>query len=322
MLLVLCGIILAIVAHTRQSPLAELEQKRVRLIQYIFKEGNLPASYPDKIDPNYTDSSSRASSERYTVRMRNNITSEAYLYLAENKSENLMIVVGSHDCDVRECMAPEIAYFLGTGYSVLAISLPAADGDAWHSRHYKLAELETGDFSPISYFVEPVARSLNYAIGRHGFSDVAMTGFSGGGWLTVLYSALDTRVQRSYPVAGSLPRDYREEGSELEDYYDPALPELRKIAAYYDYEQALPALYSIANYYDLYLLGASPRPRSQVQILNLDDSCCFKGRVYLERPYAQMLGKELEKMGGGSIRVVVLNLSRHEFSPDALALIR
>jgi len=55
---------------------------------------------------------------------------------------------------------------------------------------------------PLRYFVEPVAIGLNYTR-RLGYALTAMAGLSGGGWTTMLYAALDPRVQRSYPVAGS-----------------------------------------------------------------------------------------------------------------------
>jgi hypothetical protein len=91
------------------------------------------------------------------------------------------------------------------------------------------------------------------------FYDIAMVGLSGGGWTTTVYSAIDTRISKSYPVAGSLPFSLRYQG---------------RVG---DWEQTDPGLYSIAGYLDLYVLGASGPARSQLQVLNTRDPCCFAG---------------------------------------------
>jgi hypothetical protein len=87
-----------------------------------------------------------------------------------------------------------------------------------------------------------------------------MMGISGGGWTTVVYSALDTRITASYPVAGSFP-------FYLRDQLDANTAG--------DFEQTNPAFYQHASYIDLYLLGALGR--RQMQVYNKNDDCCFVG---------------------------------------------
>jgi hypothetical protein len=86
-----------------------------------------------------------------------------------------------------------------------------------------------------------------------------MIGISGGGWTTVVYSALDPRISSSYPVAGSYPIYIRNqiEGSSG------------------DYEQTAPNFYARASYIELYILATFGR--RQLQIFNLEDACCFPG---------------------------------------------
>src|SRR5882724_11589473 len=64
----------------------------------------------------------------------------------------------------------------------------------------------------VRFFVEPIAAALNCLLADGGYRSVYMVGLSGGGWTTTLYAAIDPRVRRSYPVAGSLPQYLRKEG--------------------------------------------------------------------------------------------------------------
>jgi len=84
-------------------------------------------------------------------------------------------------------------------------------------------------------------------------------GLSGGGWTTTLIAALDTRIQHSYPVAGSLPLYLR--NFENRNWGD--------------YEQWLPSFYESIEYLDLYVMGAHGAGRSQTQTLLKFDTCCF-----------------------------------------------
>lgn len=75
-----------------------------------------------------------------------------------------------------------------------------------------------------------------------------MMGLSGGGWTTVLYAALDPRIMRSYPVAGSWPI-----------YLRFASPR-----DWGDYEETIPELYKTVNYLEMYILGSYGEGRKQL----------------------------------------------------------
>ncbi len=65
------------------------------------------------------------------------------------------------------------------------------------------------------------------------FKRVAMIGVLGGGWTTTLLAVLDSRIQYSFPVAGTIPFFLQRTVGDFEDHYV--------------------ALYTITNYLELYI---------------------------------------------------------------------
>ncbi|MBM3265880.1 MAG: hypothetical protein FJY97_21005, partial [candidate division Zixibacteria bacterium] len=107
---------------------------------------------------------------------------------------------------------------------------------------------------------------------------LAVTGLSGGGWQTILLSALDTRVKLAAPNAGYIGLDVRV--GHTEDIGD--------------IEQNPTDLATIADYP---LLTAMLAPRPSLLLYNRTDDCCFqthraKPSVYDPvRPLFEALGK-------------------------------
>ena len=85
---------------------------------------------------------------------------------------------------------------------------------------------------------------------------VAMTGLSGGGWQTVLLSALDQRVRVVVPVAGHMPAWARRDPGDVGD------------------AEQLPADLCASADYDT--LSALLAPRPTLFIFNRYDDCCFQ----------------------------------------------
>jgi hypothetical protein len=52
--------------------------------------------------------------------------------------------------------------------------------------------------------LEPAVLTVNYAK-AHGYTWIGMAGLSGGGWSTTMASAIDKRIDASFPIAGSTP---------------------------------------------------------------------------------------------------------------------
>lgn len=175
---------------------------------------------------------------------------------------------------------PLVQYALPLGWDVLVLNMPTGD----HSRF-------ANDAHPLTNFMNPVALSLNYILSTHQYQDVVMSGLSGGGWTTVLYAALDERITKSYPVAGSWPK-----------YLRYASGNVNSIG---DYEQQLPGL--SLNYLDLYAL-ATTNARDQVQVFNSNDPCCFAGDAALGyRDQIQGVATSL----GGTFDVIIVQNSAH-----------
>jgi hypothetical protein len=158
--------------------------------------------------------------------------------------------------------------------------------------------------SPIKFFLEPTAISLNHLktqsrVGNFpNYQAFHMVGLSGGGWTTTVYAAIDPTIQCSFPVAGTIPLFLRTGGS------------------IGDREQFEPTFYRIAGYPDLYILGAQEEGRKQVQILNRRDDCCFGqaqhdekkiGLPYADamRTYERQVQAALTEIGRGSFRMEI-----------------
>lgn len=127
--------------------------------------------------------------------------------------------------------------------------------------HKHLQMIESQDFTFIRYFLEPVLQVVNFFDDYKNYKSINLIGHSGGGWTTVLYAALDERIKKSVSHAGSLPLFIR------------SVKPYKPLA---DAEQVYMPLLRIANYLDLYVLGTS-HGRSQLNIYNEYDNCCFAG---------------------------------------------
>jgi|GEM_PF-2308200 len=159
-----------------------------------------------------------------------------------------------------------LGFFLSKGYTVVGIDMPMVAENTWPIEvtennsvyrlygHNEMFSLE----NPFYYFLAPVKSVIDYLQTTRNCNEFIMYGLSGGGWTTTLYSAIDTRVRLSFPVAGSIPIplrvDQRDVG-DMEQYYEP--------------------FYNRFNYSTLYFLGAAGEGRKQYQILIERDNCCF-----------------------------------------------
>lgn len=203
-----------------------------------------------------------------------------FLPAAGAPSSRLAIYHGGHE--QRAVESPTVGILRRAGYDVYAISMPEGD----HARF-------AAEDLPLRPFLEPVALTLNHALAQRPYREVIMAGLSGGGWTTVLYAAIDPRIQRSYPIAGSLP-----------EYLRGIVPQSEG-----DFEQTLPGL--AVGYLDLYVMGASGG-REQLQLFNRHDPCCFGGDMpYTYRDIVQRHAAAV----GGRFDVVVSQHDQHELSP-------
>jgi hypothetical protein len=250
------------------------------LINFIWSGNDFPLSkLPDDIQMNISNSAydelvNLERIDQITVEMDYGVNSISYLFVPESSNNKLIIYHQGHDGNFYKGKET-IQFFLEKNYTVLAFSMPLLGmnnqpiveisniGNIKLTSHEHLRFLESSNFSPIKFFMEPITISLNYLEKNYNFLSYYMVGISGGGWTVTLYSTIDDRISQTYSVAGSLP------------IYLRSIPENRG-----DYEQWVPELYQIANYLDLYTLSSYGDDRKFVQIFNKYDPCCYAGDLY------------------------------------------
>lgn len=157
-------------------------------------------------------------------------------------------------------------FFLGKGFDIICMDMPM---NGWNEYPGTVSE-EGGVYTigshddmfqlrnPFYYFIAPVKAAVDFLELVEGYEGFIMAGFSGGGWTTNIYSAIDTRILASFPASGSIPIPFRTAYSDKGDR-----------------EQNLSQFYDQFNYSTLYFLGAAGENRTQLQTLNKYDNCCF-----------------------------------------------
>lgn len=207
-------------------------------------------------------------------------------------------------------VGPMIKSLSNAGFYVLAYRMPGATGNtpsfgsgatiSCTSEHNSYPQYESSTFNPLEILIEPVIVGINYAVTNYGpFSQVTMVGISGGGWTTVLASAIDSRINISFPVSGSFPNGIANEPNACTP---TTLPEG-------DYEQGLgttgmnfPLHFwrNVMSYEDAYIM-ASSQGRQQVQLLRQSDPCCWGGPRY--GTYASTINNLALYLGGAGFTV-------------------
>lgn len=279
----------------------DIINERASLIEYIWKQNGFPYDkLPSDVsvveDNRYSDMQNLLQINKITTKMDYGVDSIAYLFLAKNSNNKIIIYHQGHDGDFI-LGKKSIQFFLNNDYSVLAFSMPLTGmnsqpiinlpnfGNLKLTTHDNLQFLESEQFSPIKYFVEPIAVSLNYLDKNYGFDSYYVVGISGGGWTTAFYSSIDPRITKSYPVAGTAPMYLR--------FNNP-----KNIG---DYEQMLPGLYNTTNYLDQYIMASYGVGREQLQIFNKNDPCCFSGTGFIT--YEEVIKERLSHLGQGKFSI-------------------
>lgn len=134
------------------------------------------------------------------------------------------------------------------------------------NRHDYAAQLDLVGANALGFFYLAMRRGLDYlaSLPEVDSARIGMTGLSGGGWQTVLLSALDTRVAASVEVAGIGSRE-----SNLTHPHDTD-----------EVEESAPDIMRGQDYPYLIAMRA---PRPTLLVHNAVDSCCF--RAPLVKPY-------------------------------------
>jgi hypothetical protein len=284
----------------------DIDQKRSLLTEFFWNVGSFhrvtyntqpPEVEYDISDSNYSDFQNLKRIDRLTVEMDYGINSISYLFVPKQSNEKLILYHQGHGGDFI-LGKDTIQFFLDRNFTVIAMAMPLLGmnnqpiveidglGEMTLTSHKKLGLLETDSFNPMKLFLDPIQINLNFLDKEYNFKQYSMIGLSGGGWTTVVYSAIDERISDSFSVGGSMPFYLRVDSRDMGDY-----------------EQTNIELYKHVNYLELYVLGAYGDGRQHVQIFNKNDSCCFSGSGY--ETYEFVVKDKISQLGKGNFQVFI-----------------
>ena len=302
---------------------SDIDQKRDFLIEYFWDVGSfqrvkdksqLPEVEIKISDSRYKDFQNLKRIDRLTVEMEYGINSVSYLFIPEQSNEKLILYHQGHGGDFL-LGKDTIQFFLDRNFTVLAMAMPLLGmnnqpvieidglGEMKLISHKKLRLLEANNFNPMKLFLEPVQINLNFLDKEYNFKRYSMIGLSGGGWTTVVYSAIDERISDSFSVGGSIPFYLRVDSRDMGDY-----------------EQTNIELYKNVNYLELYVLGAYGDGRQHIQIFNKNDPCCFSGNGY--ETYEFIIKDKISQLGKGTFQILIDDTHNgHKISDHTLKLV-
>jgi len=297
----------------------DIIQKRYQLTQFIWNSDEIPKKLPDIVENNFYDErfddlSNLKHIDKLIIEMEYGVSSTVYMFVPETNNGKLILYHQGHSGGFINGKYI-IQKFLNNGFSVAAFSMPLLGlnnqpiveiekiGPVKFFKHDQLIYLENNNFSSMSYFFTPLAATLNHIDKNYSFDEYTMVGISGGGWASTVYPALDTRISKSFAVAGSLPLSLRNTSNDVGDY-----------------EQYRLDFYSIANYFELYLMSAYGETREFIQIFNKYDPCCFAGNISIS--YADSIKDRLSELGTGNFEVIIDDTHHeHKISDTVIELI-
>ena len=301
----------------------DIDQKRdflteffwdVGSLQYVKDKSQLPEVESDISDSNYKDLQNLSRIDRLTVEIEYGVSSVSYLFIPERSNEKLILYHQGHGGDFLLGM-DTIQFFLDRNFTVVAMAMPLLGmnnkpiveidglGQIKLNSHNQLRLLETENFNPMKLFVDPIQINLNFLDKEYNFKQYSMIGLSGGGWTTVVYSAIDERISNSFSVGGSMPIYLRVAERDMGDY-----------------EQTNIDLYQNVSYLELYVLDGYGDGRKHIQIFNKNDPCCYSGNGY--ETYELIIKDKILQLGKGDFQIFIDDThNEHKISDHILNLV-
>ena len=299
---------------------SDIDQKRyflteffwdVETLHHITFKSPLPQVESNISDFRYDNFQNLKRIDRLTIEMEYGINSISYLFIPEKSNEKLILYHQGHGGDFI-LGKNTIQFFLDRNFTVLASTMPLVGmnnqpiveidgfGKIKLISHEQLKFLEVNNFNPMKLFLDPIQINLTFLDKEYDFDQYSMVGLSGGGWITVVYSAIDERISNSFSVAGSMPFYLKVDERDIGDY-----------------EQTNIDLYRNVNYLELYILSASGDGRKHVQIFNKNDPCCYPGNGY--ETYEFVIKDKISQLGQGNFQIFVDDThNEHKISDIAL----
>ena len=303
---------------------SDIEKKRNDLTEFFWNvgslqrvqhDGQLPEIESDIYDSRYNDLQNLKRIDKLIVEMEYGINSVSYLLLPEESNQKLILYHHGHDGDFI-LGSNTIQFFLDRNFTVLAMTMPLVGmnnqpivgidgfGEMKLISHDQFNLLEKNKFNPMKLFIHPIQVNLNYLDKEYDFKRYSIIGLSGGGWIGLVYSAIDDRISDSFSIASSLPFYLRVDARDIGDY-----------------EQTNVNLYKITNYLELYVLAGYGDDRKHIQIFNKNDPCCYSGIGY--ESYEFFIKDKLVELGKGSFQILIDDThNEHKISDTMLEYIR
>jgi hypothetical protein len=324
-----------IAIHTMSA----IVDKRARLIDYIWKGAGLPATMPQveagvALPAEIADVTGVRQTRKLTIPLRYGVKATQYLLEPKGMTNHRLAIYHTGHGENPIIRVRTVQALLNLGYAVLCSDMPftgwniqliqdpndptkyvdigGRTSGSWVAHDKLFRTYETPSFSGMTFFLEPLVVGINYAQKLLRPQSIAMIGLSGGGWTTTAYAAIDTRITRSYPTAGTYPFYLPER---LPNGFDGRDGEQGGIQG-----ATVPGFYAIVSFGDLYVMGAVGPRRGQLQILNRFDSCCFHGVG--ARSYAPVVSHRVALIGQGTWDLLEdATHNTHQVSPYALEVI-
>ncbi len=257
----------------------QLDTTRRSIIKAVYKKnGRLPTRTGEvqkdvdevpSLPMNRVDNWSRI--DEVAVKSELETTSYVYHVRSSVKDNNALFIhkaghAGDHSEGGRKTLTQEM---IDRGYDVLLVGMYARNFNRAKFNHNDLRGRHPPNFNPMKLFHDHIAVGLNYALEQHDYDQVFMTGKSGGGWSTVTYGAMDKRINRVYPIAGTQPI-YIHEYEEQHGHHS------------WDYEQGNDSrytrdFYEKFTYLDHYVIATAGAGRGGIFVSVRRDDCCFYG---------------------------------------------
>ena len=266
-------------AVTLTSP-AGVAAAREALIDETWGTTTLPTTLPTvtpTANPFGSTLPNVAAVYRYHAAMSNGQVNDSNVYMNSNPNGSVVIMnMGHQGTTSWPSFSPAygtvsiMRALLTNRFSIYAMNMP--DGGQCCAAHPALFA-RYGN-AAMQYFLEPAIQAMNYWQANRTFSQDDFVGLSGGAWTASVLQALDPRLKTAVVTSGSMP------GTQFccQSFPMSQLPNQGDYS--FASEQSWAPFYSIAGYVDLYLMGASGTGRQQVQLLLVNDDCCFGPRQW------------------------------------------
>lgn len=210
-------------------------------------------------------------------------------HTSQTPNGKLLIVNNGHQSDVAAAYEDLMERSGSYGYDVAYTAMPVV-GDNTETSAKVTSTSSTGHnqmlsngldqvgYNPLELFLFDKIAAINYLNGS--YSQIIMTGNSGGGWTTVLCAAVDERIDISIPNRGVGVRSMKVKETNI-DFEQGGMPSFTwtpailgsTVSGTRQYTN-----YTNITYYDMLALGTTSGRIVQRQSHNNDD-CCFHGTM-------------------------------------------